>query len=51
MTSDFGCIPQFDGGDDLIDLDAPSTTTPLMPGRTGAITGIVILFYFILVLI
>ena len=46
MTSDFGCIPQFDGGDDLIDLDAPptTTTTPLAPGGTSVLTGIVYLY-------
>ena len=45
-TSDFGCIPQFDGGDDLIDFDVPSAATPLMPGRADVITGIFILFLF-----
>ena len=44
MTSDFGCIPQFDGGEDLIDLDVTPTTTPSMPGRVGAITGILLFF-------
>ena len=50
MTSDFGCIPQFDGGEDLIDLDVTPTTTPSVPGRVGAITGILLFFIFLLLL-
>ena len=43
-TSDFGYIPQIDGGDDLIDFDVPSAATPLLPGRGDVITGISLTF-------
>ena len=47
VMSDYGSIPQFDGAGDLIELDTPpkTTTTPLAPGGTSVLTGIVYLYF------
>ena len=47
VVSDVDSIPQFDGAGDLIELDTPvkTTTTPLAPGGTSVLTGIVCLYF------